>query len=176
MKKRLAILLIIIMIAGAISGCGKDQKEPAGETAKGTMKIGMIIKDPTAPFEVAFAQGAKDKAAELGIDIDIKDGQADSLKIMELMDNYITQRVDGFIMAGAVDLKAIVPGVKKLNEANIPIMATTISSSIRVKPASLFMVLSPFLRSIHRWHDYLITDHQSIGISLTAVSFSKLKS
>ncbi len=123
MKKRLAILLIIIMIAGAISGCGKDQKEPAGETAKGTMKIGMIIKDPTAPFEVAFAQGAKDKAAELGIDIDIKDGQADSLKIMELMDNYITQRVDGFIMAGAVDLKAIVPGVKKLNEANIPIMA-----------------------------------------------------
>ncbi|MEG3071611.1 MAG: substrate-binding domain-containing protein [Candidatus Syntrophopropionicum ammoniitolerans] len=53
--------------------------------------------------------------------MDIKDGQADSMKIMELMDTFITQQVDGFIMADAVDLKAIVPGVKKLNEAGIPL-------------------------------------------------------
>ncbi len=50
-----------------------------------------------------------------------------SLKIMELMDTFIVQEVDGFIMAGAVDLKAIVPGVKKLNEANIPVMAVDTS-------------------------------------------------
>jgi len=45
------------------------------------------------------------------------------MKIMEIMDNFITQKVDGFIMAGAVDLKAIVPGIKKLNEAGIPVIA-----------------------------------------------------
>ena len=82
----------------------------------------MIVKEPTAPFIQAFINGAEQKA-EVGVKVEIKDGQADSLKIMELMDNFIVQKVDGFIMAGAVDLKAIVPGVKKLNEAGIPIIA-----------------------------------------------------
>ena len=53
----------------------------------------------------------------------IKNGQDDSLKIMDIMDNAITQSADGFIMAGAVDLKAIVPGIERLNEAGIPICA-----------------------------------------------------
>ena len=83
----------------------------------------MIVKNPTAPYIQAFINGAEQKAKELGVKVDIKDGQADSLKIMELMDNFIVQKVDGLIMAGAVDLKAIVPGVKRLNEAGIPIIA-----------------------------------------------------
>lgn len=123
-KKRIALALVVVLLAALFIGCAqKDAEKPAEKQAEKPMTIGMVIKDPTAPYEVAFAEGAKAKAKELGINIDIKDGQADSLKIMELMDNYITQSVDGFIMAGAVDLKAIVPGVKKLNEAKIPIMA-----------------------------------------------------
>lgn len=85
--------------------------------------IGMIIKYPGAPFVQAFIKGAETKAAELGMRVEVKDGQADSLTIMNLMDNFITQRVDGFIMAGAVDLKAIVPGVERLNQAGIPVIA-----------------------------------------------------
>jgi len=128
MKRRsLAIALAVLMIAALLAGCGsKPASQPASTSAapqEKPMVIGMVIKDPSAPYEQAFVNGAQAKAKELGITVDIKDGNADSLKIMELMDNYITQKVDGFIMAGAVDLKAIVPGVKKLNEAKIPIMA-----------------------------------------------------
>lgn len=121
-KKSMAAVLIILLAASIFTGCGAKTEQPAPGQAE-PMTIGMVIKDPSAPYIMAFMEGAKAKAAELGVKIDIKDGQADSLKIMELMDNYITQGVDGFIMAGAVDLRAIVPGVKKLNEANIPIMA-----------------------------------------------------
>ncbi|PKM88098.1 MAG: sugar ABC transporter substrate-binding protein [Firmicutes bacterium HGW-Firmicutes-12] len=119
-KKKIALVLILMLMVVSFVGCAQKDGE---DTEEKVMTIGMVIKDPTAPYEVAFAEGAKAKAEELGIKIDIKDGQADSLKIMELMDNYITQNIDGFIMAGAVDLRAIVPGVEKLNEANIPIMA-----------------------------------------------------
>ncbi|MCR4441759.1 MAG: sugar ABC transporter substrate-binding protein [Peptococcaceae bacterium] len=123
-KKNILPVFIVALAVALFAGCAQKPAEKKAETqAEKPMTIGMVIKDPTAPYEVAFAEGAKAKAKELGITVDIKDGQADSLKIMELMDNYITQKVDGFIMAGAVDLKAIVPGVKKLNEAKIPIMA-----------------------------------------------------
>ncbi|NMA52759.1 MAG: sugar ABC transporter substrate-binding protein [Peptococcaceae bacterium] len=125
-NKWLAGLVIVLAVAVLVSGCasGQSGKESDANGENGEqMTIGMVVKEPTAPFIQAFIKGAEDKADELGIKVDIKDGQADSLKIMELMDNFIVQQVDGFIMAGAVDLKAIVPGVKRLNEAQIPVMA-----------------------------------------------------
>ncbi len=117
--KWLSILLVALIATALLAGCG-TQKEPEQQ---GQLKFGMVIKEPGAPFVQAFIKGAEGKAQELGVKVDIKDGQADSMKIMELMDTFITQKVDGFIMAGAVDLKAIVPGVKKLNEAGIPVIA-----------------------------------------------------
>jgi len=127
MKKNrwLAGLVVLLALALLVSGCAANQsgKSDANGKTGEQMTIGMVIKEPTAPYIQAFIKGAQDKADELGIKLDIKDGQADSLKIMELMDNFIVQKVDGFIMAGAVDLKAIVPGVKRLNEAQIPVMA-----------------------------------------------------
>lgn len=119
--KWIVLLLVGLLSAALLTGCGAKKEEKAAETKQ--MTIGMVIKEPSAPYVQAFIKGAEQKAKELGVKLDIKDGQADSLKIMELMDNFIVQKVDGFIMAGAVDLKAIVPGVKKLNEAKIPVMA-----------------------------------------------------
>jgi ribose transport system substrate-binding protein len=124
--KWITVLVTVLALALLLSGCASSQNNKETGTANEDGKqlvFGMIVKDPTAPFIQAFINGAESKAKELGVKIDIKDGQADSLKIMELMDNFIVQKVDGFIMAGAVDLKAIVPGVKRLNEAGIPIMA-----------------------------------------------------
>ncbi|NPV73221.1 MAG: sugar ABC transporter substrate-binding protein [Pelotomaculum sp.] len=124
--KHLRIVIVALLAVFLLSGCaskqaGQKTPEQAGNGKQIT--FGMIVKEPTAPFVQAFINGAEQKAKELGVKVDIKDGQADSLKIMELMDNFIVQKVDGLIMAGAVDLKAIVPGVKKLNEAGIPIIA-----------------------------------------------------
>lgn len=120
------VLLSLVLVV-LLAGCGvkNSQNGASQDNASGDKQItfGMIVKEPSAPFIQAFIYGAQQKAEELGVKVDIKDGQADSLKIMELMDNFIVQKVDGLIMAGAVDLKAIVPGVKRLNEAGIPIIA-----------------------------------------------------
>lgn len=121
MRKKwvVCLMVVMLMITTVLSGCGGE----SGDGADNQLYFGMVIKEPSAPFIQAFIHGAQDKAKELGVKLDIKDGQADSMKIQELMDTYINQNADGFIMAGAVDLKSIVPGVKRLNEANIPVVA-----------------------------------------------------
>ena len=104
--------------------CGDEGDDTAGDgTASGDEELYyvMAVHYPTAPFQQAFRAGAMEKAEELGVKVEIKDGQDDSLKIMDIMDNAITQGADGFIMAGTVDLKAIVPGIERLNEAGIPV-------------------------------------------------------
>ncbi|WP_243137376.1 sugar ABC transporter substrate-binding protein [Desulfofundulus thermobenzoicus] len=126
MKSRWVFFFFIFLGLGLIlAGCASPQgnQQTGKDTSQKQLTFGMIIKEPSAPYIQAFINGAQEKAKELGVKVDIKDGQADSLKIMEIMDNYIQQKVDGFIMAGAVDLKAIVPGIKKLNEAGIPVIA-----------------------------------------------------
>ncbi len=120
--KRVLYLLVALLTVGLLAGCA-TQKAAEEKQSQKQLNFGMVVKEPGAPFVQAFIKGAEGKAAELGVKVDIKDGQADSMKIMEIMDNFITQKVDGFIMAGAVDLKAIVPGIKKLNEAGIPVIA-----------------------------------------------------
>lgn len=115
------LIITVVMLSFLLVGCGSQQPKQADTQKKPV--FGMIVKDVSSPYIQAFIQGAEGKAKELGVEIVIKDGQGDSDKIMSLMDNFITQKVDGFIMAGGIDLKAIVPGVKRLNDAKIPVMA-----------------------------------------------------
>jgi ribose transport system substrate-binding protein len=86
-------------------------------------KIGMVVKNATTEYIQAFIIGATQTCEELGIDIQIVDAQADSLKIMDAIDTFIAQGIDGFILAGAEDLKTLVPGIEALNAENIPVMA-----------------------------------------------------
>ena len=128
-KRSAALLLVLaVLLAIGLAACGGDSGSDANPSAAATvakddLKYVMAVHYPTAPFQQAFRAGAMEKAEELGVSVEIRDGQDDSLKIMDIMDNAITQGADGFIMAGTVDLKAIVPGIERLNEAGIPVTA-----------------------------------------------------
>lgn len=119
-------LLLVIGCEGAVEvpdeGPADSSEETEGAAGEG-LTFGMIIKYPGVPFIEAFRYAAQEKADELGITLVVRDGEGDSMTILNLMDTFIVEEIDGFIMAGAVDLKAIVPGVEMLNEAGIPIVA-----------------------------------------------------
>jgi ribose transport system substrate-binding protein len=87
------------------------------------LTFGMIMREASAPFSRAMILGAENKANELGVKLIVKDAQNDSIRQLNLMDTFITMGIDGFIFGGAVDQKAIIPGIKNMNENNIPIMA-----------------------------------------------------
>jgi|GEM_PF-20151 ribose/xylose/arabinose/galactoside ABC-type transport system permease subunit/ABC-type sugar transport system substrate-binding protein len=118
MKKRaLPCTLAALLAALSISAAG------VADADAGRPVVGMIIKEPTAPYIQAFIKGAEEEAARAGADLMIRDGEGDSIKIMEIIDTYMARGIDAFILGGAVDLRALVPGIRRLNEAGIPVAA-----------------------------------------------------
>ena len=133
-KKMLAVFLAASMALSVLSGCSGDTGTSSGGSASGstsgsgsgdedTKTIGMVVKNTTTEYIQAFMIGAQEKCDEYGIDLQIVDGQADSLRIMDAIDTFIVQGIDGFILAGAEDLVTLVPGIEKLNEEGIPVFA-----------------------------------------------------
>ncbi|MHC2994644.1 MAG: sugar ABC transporter substrate-binding protein [Candidatus Atribacteria bacterium] len=87
------------------------------------LTFGMTVRTATPPYARAMILGAEEKAKELGVKIIIVDSHDDVLKQLEQIDNFIAMGVDGFVFGGTIDTAAVIPGIKKLNEHNIPIMA-----------------------------------------------------
>ena len=118
LRYTLVVMVSLAFMAGGMSALAASKKE-----AEKKLVFGMCVKWVGVPYINAAIQGAQARADELGVKLLIKDGEADTLKILYMIDTFIVQGIDGFIMAGATDLKAVVPGIKKLNEAGIPITA-----------------------------------------------------
>ena len=138
MKRILSLLLTAALMTSLLAGCGgKSGSSSAAGTSSGsaapsagsasasqeTKTIGMVVKNTSAEYIQAFLIGAQDTCDKYGIELKTVDAQGDSLKIMDAIDNYIVQGIDGFILAGAVDLVTLVPGIEKLNEEGIPVFA-----------------------------------------------------
>jgi len=131
-KSRWVLLMVMILILSltVFAGCGGN--EPAGQESDASENtggnedkkvIGMVVKYASSEYIQAFIMGAKDTCAELGYELIVTDAEADTIKILNAIDNYIVQGIDGFILGGAVDLAALVPGIEALNAEGIPIMA-----------------------------------------------------
>ncbi|MDO4960582.1 MAG: sugar ABC transporter substrate-binding protein [Eubacteriales bacterium] len=106
------------------AAAGAEAVTEAAAASSGEKKtIGMVVKNTTTEYIQAFMIGAQEKCDEYGIELRIVDGQADSLKIMDAIDTFIVQGIDGFILAGAEDLVTLVPGIERLNEEGIPVFA-----------------------------------------------------
>ena len=102
--------------------------EQAAGTSEGTEEggkktIGMVIKHAQTEFIQAFVIGATETCDKYGYELKVVDAQADTQQILNAIDNFITQDIDAFIMAGAEDLVSLVPGIEALNAAGIPVFA-----------------------------------------------------
>jgi len=130
LKITMILMISLVLLVGCSSSdTSKTDANTAGEskenseTVKERKKIGMVVKNTSSEYIQAFIIGATDTCEELGIDLMVTDAQADSLKIMDAIDTFIIQDIDGFILAGAEDLVTLVPGIEKLNDAGIPVFA-----------------------------------------------------
>ncbi len=71
-------------------------------------------------YQVAMVNGIKKKAAEAGVKLNVIDGKGDpNLQVTQVFDG-VTKKPDA-ILINPVDAKLLVAGVKKANEANIPV-------------------------------------------------------
>ena len=99
MKKMIALLLALVM-AFALVACGGQENNQTLGNKEGSDKIliGAIYRDLTQTWFEKESTAAKATADELGIDILIGDGQEDPAVLIDVLDSFITQGIQGLVI------------------------------------------------------------------------------
>jgi len=92
------------------------------------VKIGLSVSTLNNPFFVDLANGAEDKANELGVELLVVDARDDPAKQLNDIEDLILQRVD-MILVNPTDSDAIVAAVEEANDAKIPVITVDRSAN-----------------------------------------------
>jgi ribose transport system substrate-binding protein len=123
MKKVISLLAMLAIIIGLV-GCSMDEgsssKTSGSKSKDGKLKVGLSMNTLNNPFFVAVKEGAEAQAKEDKIDLVVTDAQNDPGKQLADVENLLQQNIDVLIIDPA-DSDAIAEGVKKANDAKIPV-------------------------------------------------------
>lgn len=117
MKKALALLLGLVLLAGAVD---------AGEK----YKIGLFVKDSTTPFWRYVETGARDVADQLGCEVIVYAPlQTQNLEEqVRQVEDAVQKGIDAICIA-PIDSEGIIPAIEKANAAGIPVITTNSKSA-----------------------------------------------
>lgn len=121
MKKISVLCISLLLISITIfSGCSKNQ-------TSGKKKIGVVLLTRVHQFYKDLEDGLKQTAQKLNYELVIISADGDINKQMSQIEDMITQRVSALVIC-PVDSKGIGVGVRKANEAGIPVFTADIAS------------------------------------------------
>jgi len=122
MKKLFSLLVILTVMVG-LFGCSMDEGASTSTGTKkddGELKVGLSMNTLNNPFFVAVKEGAEAQAKEKEVNLVVTDAQNDPGKQLADVENLLQQNIDILIIDPA-DSDAIAQGVKKANDAKIPV-------------------------------------------------------
>jgi ribose transport system substrate-binding protein len=122
MMNRLFALLSAIALAGGLA-CSTDTPAPSGERAKPRYRFAVIPKALDIPVFNYARIGAERKARELGnVDVEWRaPDSADQLRQKEILESFITQRVDG-IAISTLNGDFLTETINRAMDAGIPVI------------------------------------------------------
>ena len=85
-------------------------------------RIGAVLPTFSHPFFLAQKRGLEEKAKELGVEIDVRDGQDDDVKQISQVETLINLGCKAMILCPR-DEDALVPAVEAANRAGVPVIA-----------------------------------------------------
>src|SRR3954463_1335492 len=124
MKRALLLTPMIVCLLLA-TGCNKSDsasdKKSTGASAHPKHSIAVIPKGTTHIFWQSVHAGAQKAGEEFGYQIfwNGPERETDRERQIQIIEDFIVQKVDGFVLA-PLDRKALIPSVEKLNELKIP--------------------------------------------------------
>lgn len=144
MKRQVVSLALgATLLVSSLAGCGSKQAAPAPTTggsaaaesgttaAAGDLadkEVVFIIKNLTTPFFLSMKEGAEAAGAELGIKVTVQaptssEEGAGNEEQTQLIEQAIANKASAVCIA-PTDSNGIIPAVKKLKEAGIPVIAS----------------------------------------------------
>ncbi len=114
--------LFVMGCGGSTDPQGSPSGKMPGSSATNPKRIGAVLPMFSHPFFIAQKAGLKAKAKELGIAIDVRDGQDDDLKQISQVEALLNSGIDLLILCPR-DADALVPAVEAANRANVPVIA-----------------------------------------------------
>ncbi|HHV98384.1 MAG TPA: sugar ABC transporter substrate-binding protein [Clostridiaceae bacterium] len=142
-KKVLAILLLMFFVLSMAVGCAqKETNQPANQTSKTDetskadetaktdgaeqtsgkkIKIGYVCNFMNAEWYQNVIKGAKHKAAQLGVDIDVADANNDSAQQVSFAENLMAQGIDVLALT-PVDAKTLKPVIESAKAKGIAVV------------------------------------------------------
>jgi ribose transport system substrate-binding protein len=93
----------------------------AAAAAGGQITLGLALSTLNNPFFVALRDGAQKEADAEGVTLVVADAQNDPAKQASQIEDFITKKVSA-ILLNPTDSNAVVPSVKKANDAKIPVL------------------------------------------------------
>ena len=131
MKKLVSIILITMLLATLVAGCGgqkptesaqdsQDAEPQQQETKK--YSIAVIPKALDSEFWLDVKSGAEKAAQEFDVDLTVlaPDKESNVEQQFRIIEDMIQKKVDALCIAPC-DSAGVVPFIDKANEANIPV-------------------------------------------------------
>ncbi|MEJ5927387.1 D-ribose ABC transporter substrate-binding protein [Corynebacterium sp. H128] len=118
-RKSLAIASIFAL-SFSMTACNRGE---AGQDS-----VTLALSTQSNPFFVELRDGAQKKADELGVKLSIQDASDDASTQADQLKNAETSG-SGVVIVNPTDSDAVVPSVKSLNNAKIPVIAVDRSAS-----------------------------------------------
>jgi ribose transport system substrate-binding protein len=122
MRKTLPIVLIAVYCMLAASSCGKK-----GEEQTHTKVIGVTLLTRGHMFYKDLEEGLRTEAAKDNYELVVTAAEFDIGKQIAQIEDFVARRVDAIIVC-PVDSKGVGSGIKKANEANIPVFTADIAA------------------------------------------------
>ncbi|MBQ8733274.1 MAG: substrate-binding domain-containing protein [Anaerotignum sp.] len=121
MKKLLAMILCVSMMATALVGCGGSE-EPAADDAAVAGGIGLSVSTQNNPFFVTLVEGAEAAAEEAGVSLTVVDAGDDVTKQVSDVEDLLSKNI-AVLIINPVDSDAVSGVVQDAMNAGVKVIA-----------------------------------------------------
>lgn len=129
--------LVACLLAGAMAGTMMSAINVSAAEDNSDITIGVSFQGLSDEYIVRLSDAFKERAEEVGVEVQVADGQMNAEKQIGQVENFIAQEVD-VIVLNPISAEGCAPAVSAAKEAGIPII-TLISTTSNQDEADTYV-------------------------------------